>query len=36
MMKSCLENDDKDISWVMKENLKKKRLAPYIDKLLVR
>ncbi|RPI81614.1 MAG: hypothetical protein EHM41_20260 [Chloroflexi bacterium] len=35
MMKPWLENDDKDISWVMKENLKKKRLAPYTDKLLV-
>lgn len=36
MMKSWLENVDKDISWVMKENLKKKRLAPYIDRLLAR
>ena len=35
ILKSWMKNEDKDISWVMKENLKKKRLAPYIDQLLV-
>ena len=26
-MESCLTNADKDIRWIMKENLKKKRLV---------